>query len=461
MHILRHRLSCTAALLTLVALLLSSCNQDLGNYVRPIYTDYTVPGQVVLTFPTKDSIPSTRFSIDHIRHRIYNATPLPYGTEVDSAYLQMVLSNQLTTTLENVTSGKTVEYKNDTTKIDFKGGKMRLTIRGGEKKDAKTVTYDFRIMTYGYDPNKLVWEDLKQGLPIETEEVRHIQLPGKKDHLLARNGDVTSLLKIDSYEPLAISVVQEAKLPKSLLPYTAYTSPMGVTWALDSKATLYRSTDLLSWETVNLGEVIPTQIISAEREGELFVIGRQGDAYHIYRYVAASKALEQLEQLEPDFPVRDSYVYEYAISGTPHMLLFGGHEASTRPVRTGYFSSDLVSWGAIPASATYPEEGGLYVSTPDRKTLFRIGGVYSDGRQTTILRSEDNGVTWTKMGAEKLPGRDFLPLSHAGGYYHESPRGESLFIFGGRVGKEGRPSSQIWCGRIDRSAGIINAFTTK
>ena len=37
--------------LLLLVMLLYSCNRDMGDYVRPVYTDYTVPGQVVLTFP--------------------------------------------------------------------------------------------------------------------------------------------------------------------------------------------------------------------------------------------------------------------------------------------------------------------------------------------------------------------------------------------------------------------------
>lgn len=460
MHILRHRTPCTTVLLTLVALLCSSCNQDLGDYVRPMFTDYTVPGQVILSFPKKDKIPDTRFSIDHINHRIYNATPLPYGTVVDSAYVQMVLSNQLTTMIENVTTGESVEYKNDTTKIDFKGGRMKLTIRGGDKKEVKTVTYDFRIMTYGYDPNKIAWTDLSQGLPVESEEARLLQLPGDQSYLLTRHGDVTTLLRITSYEPLRIERVPTPDMPRGLRPYSSRTSSDGITWALDGEGHLYRADDLISWSTVDLSGVTPTQILSAG-VGTLYLVGERAGEYQIYRYTTSPAELKALEPVEEGFPVRESYVYEYAISGTPHMLLFGGYAASGRPVRTGFFSSDLSSWGAIPSSATYPVEGALYVPTPDRKTLFRIGGVYADGRQTTILKSDDNGVTWTKMEAGNLPDKDFLPLSHAGGCYRISPSGESLYIFGGKVGQEGRPSSQIWHGMIDRSAGIINSFDTK
>lgn len=460
MHILRHRTPCTSVLLTLVALLLSSCNQDLGDYVRPMFTDYTVPGQVILSFPKKDKIPDTRFSIDHINHRIYNLTPLPYGTVVDSAYVQMVLSNQLTTTFENVTTGESVEYKNDTTKIDFKGGLMKLTLRGGDKKNAKTVTYDFRVLTYGYDPNKIAWTDIRQGLPVATDEARLIQLSSDRSYLLTRLGEETTLLQIASYEPLQIVRVATPAMPKGLRPYSAYTSSDDVTWALDGEGQLYCSTDLMSWSAIDLSGVTPTQILSAG-VGHVYLIGEKDAAYHIYRYTTAPVELKALQEVEASFPVRDSYVYEYAISGTPHMLLFGGYEASGRPVRTGFFSSDLAAWGAIPSSATYPVEGGLYVPTPDRKTLFRIGGVYADGRQTTILKSDDNGVTWTKMEAGNLPDKDFLPLSHAAGCYRVSPSGESLYIFGGKVGAEGRPSTQIWHGMIDRSAGIINAFDKK
>ena len=149
----------------------------MGDYVRPVYTDYTVPGQVVLTFPKVKGkqIPAARFSIDHINHRIYNKTPLPYGSEIDSAYLSMAVSNQLKVTLRNVSSDKRVAWNvagSDTTLISFKGGRMELTIQTDKKKDNQSVTYDFRVLTYGYDPNKIVWTDMSNGLPIETEETQ-------------------------------------------------------------------------------------------------------------------------------------------------------------------------------------------------------------------------------------------------------------------------------------------------
>nr|WP_321775940.1 DUF6242 domain-containing protein [uncultured Porphyromonas sp.] len=452
--------------LLLLAVLLYSCNQGGGDYVRPIYTDYTVPGQVVLSFPKVDGkqLPTTRFSIDHINHRIYNTTPLPYGSELDSAYLQLVLSNQLKVSVRNVDSGKTVVWDqlgSDTTLISFKGGRMELTIQTDKKKDNQSVTYDFRVLTYGYDPNKLVWTDMSNGLPIPTEETRTVVLPGEKRYLLSRLGEETSLLEISTLDPLVIRPVAEAQLPKGLRPYTAYTSSGGDTWALDGAGHLFSSLDLVKWESRTPAGVTVTQLLSV-RTGAVYLVGTEdGKSYSIYRLDKQSNAATKVESVRETFPIRDSYVHEYEIASTPHMLLFGGSLASGRPITTGFFSSDLVEWGALPSNVVYPSEGALYVTTTDRETLYRIGGVYEKGRQSTIFKSSDNGVTWTQMETEKAPGKDFLPISHAGGYYYESPTGESLFIFGGRVGHDGEPTRRVWRGTIDRSAGIINDFTRK
>ena len=452
--------------LLLLAVLLYSCNQGGGDYVRPIYTDYTVPGQVVLSFPKVDGkqLPTTRFSIDHIHHRIYNTTPLPYGTELDSAYLQLVVSNQLKVSVRNVDSGKTVLWDHqgsDTTLISFKGGRMELTIQTDKKKDNQSVTYDFRVLTYGYDPNKLVWTDMSNGLPIPTEETRTVVLPGEKRYLLSRLGEETSLLEISTLDPLVIRPVAEAQLPKGLRPYTAYTSSGGDTWALDGAGHLFASPDLVKWESRTPAGVTVTQILSVRTDIVYLVGTEDGKAYSIYRLDKKSNTATKVESVRETFPIRDSYVHEYEIASTPHMLLFGGSLTSGRPITTGFFSSDLVEWGALPSKVVYPSEGALYVTTTDRETLYRIGGVYEKGRQSTIFKSSDNGVTWTQMETEKAPGKDFLPISHAGGYYYESPTGESLFIFGGCVGHDGKSTRRVWRGTIDRSAGIINDFTRK
>ena len=452
--------------LLLLVMLFYSCNQDMGDYVRPVYTDYTVPGQVVLTFPKVNGkqLPATRFSIDHINHRIYNKTPLPYGSEIDSAYLSMAVSNQLKVTLRNVSSDKRVVWSmvgSDTTLISFKGGRMELTIQTDKKKDNQSVTYDFRVLTYGYDPNKIVWTDMSNGLPIETEETRMVVLPGDRRYLLSRHGRETSLLEISTLDPLVIRPVTEAHLPDGLRPYTAYTSPEGDTWALDAKGQLFTSSDLVTWLPATPAEVTVTQLLSV-RTGAVYMVGTEdGKTYSIYQLDKQSNVTSVVEQVRETFPVRDSYVHEYEIASTPHMLLFGGLLASGLPISTGFFSSDLVEWGALPSKVVYPHEGALYVTTADRETLYRIGGVYDKGRQSTIYKSDDNGVTWTRMETEKAPGKDFLPISHAGGYYYESPKGESLFIFGGRVGHDGEPTRRVWRGTIDRSAGIINDFTQK
>lgn len=452
--------------LLLLVMLFYSCNQDMGDYVRPVYTDYTVPGQVVLTFPKVNGkqLPTTHFSIDHINHRIYNKTPLPYGSELDSAYLSIAVSNQLKVTLRNVSSDKRVMWNmagSDTTLISFKGGRMELTIQTDKKKDNQSVTYDFRVLTYGYDPNKIVWTDMSNGLPIATEETRMVVLPGDRRYLLSRLGRETSLLEISTLDPLVIRPVTEAHLPEGLRPYTAYTSPKGDTWALDAEGHLFTSTDLVTWLPATPAGITVTQLLSV-RTGAVYMVGTEdGKTYSIYQLDKQSMVTTVVEQVREKFPVRDSYVHEYEIASTPHMLLFGGSLASGLPISTGFFSSDLVEWGALPSKVVYPYKGALYVTTADRETLYRIGGVYEKGRQSTIFKSSDNGVTWTQMETEKAPGKDFLPISHAGGYYYESPKGESLFIFGGRVGHDGESTRRVWRGTIDRSAGIINDFTLK
>lgn len=467
------RPSLTLAILLAIVVLLGSCNQDSGTYNRPIYTDYTVPGRVVVTIPVKKDKDGKKgeetviyFDIDHIRHRIYNPEPLPYGSSFDSVRLSMVLSSDVSASLVNLkTNAGTTWTPYDTAKIDFSGGRMqlRLSLSTEDKKseEAKPVVYDFRIRTYGYDPDKVVWSSIESGLPILSEEARAVEFPDGGLFLLSRLGQTTTLLEVSSLRPLAVKTIPEVVLPEGLRPYTAFVDEE-LTWALDNKGGLFSSADLREWNRHELGDIAATQLLSVE-EKQLYFVGKDPEEgrYGIYRLSLEKERLSRVADLSSTFPVRDGFLYEYSIAGTPHMLLLGGYDAEDRAVTGGFFSSDASEWGRIPFDTTYPQEGGLYVESPDGETLYLIGGLYGDGRRASILRSSDKGVTWTAMSSDKLPGEDFHPLSHAAGYYHDSPEGEEIIIFGGRLGTEGTPSSQIWRATVDRSAGILNDFEEK
>lgn len=447
----------------LLAMLLLSCNTK-NNRVTPRYTEHPSPGKVTVSFPKASKLEDLDFHIDNNKLRIFNKKYLPFESKVDSAYLKIIISTEAKVKILNETTKKTVDYiVTDTGKIDLTGGRLKLSI---EMDNRPTIIYDLRLLSYGYNPSLYTWKLQEQQLPESAVESKVIDYTGSH-YLVSKNekGEL-SLYTIGSLKPMTFEAVTDAVLPKELMPSSILVDKRQLAWALGEKGAIYISEDLKKWNLIDTGDVSITALLSdvysKNDASEITAVGYDRSnpkLFYTYR-IGTEGVLGKVNQpLSPDFPVRDTYVYSYTVSGVQHSYILGGVTADGRPAPTSFFTSDGVKWGATPYSKNgqkLPVKGGLYLRSNKDQRVYVIGGMYADEKPTALFKlSTDRGVSWVELSKGQQPGENFEPRFAASGLLLHADLVE-FYIFGGIV--NGQPSREIWHGWLDRSAGIINDF---
>lgn len=458
-----HNIAGTLLLLACMSLLGLSCQNRNRQVVNPLYSGHYHPKYVRFTLDNKKG-KKVEMQIDHIRKRIYNTDPLPYGTKLDSAYLEVIMSNQLNVVLRNVTKDTEKAFSSsDTGKINIEGGKLALTI---SRKDLPTLTYDIRIMSYGYDPDKLTWDKCTSTAPAGVVEAKVVEYDSRHYYITRDAAGVGKLYQVDLMSTGFVE--QQANLPEGLLPKTLYKDHRGLVWLLDDQGQLFFSSDLKTWhdktpEGVRLTQILNDQELNPDKPTSLSAIGTPkngSNLYYIYSGVVGS--MKQHEAIPKGFPVRDAFVYNYVISGTQHSNILGGIQANGQPTELSFFTSDGVHWGKTPyqySSSNVPDTGGLFIQRREGQQIMLVGGQYSkEGISDKIKISEDRGISWKSLKKSQLPGKDFTPrVNIAGISVVDAKNIEHIYLIGG-VLSGNRPTQEVWHGYLDTTGGIINSF---
>lgn len=450
-----------SALLGATLLALTACNSPVQHEQRPIYPDLLQPTVVTLKFPKGTSTPEVNMQIDHLKGLIYNDAYLPYGSKIDSAYLQMQLSNQCKAVITNETTGISREWMlTDTSKIDISGGKLRLLVSrpGSERPD---LTYKIRIQIYGYDPYKLTWKRLQTPAPTPTTDGQYFTTQGQT-YWMARNGKSVKLYRIEDMETSRYTLVQE-NLPL-LRPKSINIDHNGDAWALSDDDKVYRAAPpLKEWIPVSTGDIRITTLLydkeqSSGQPAHWKVIGYPATNPRSFAsYTFTNGNTHKGADLDKRFPVRHSYVYSYDVAGSRNANIIGGVTHANEAIKEVFFSSDGLHWAMIPYRGKgfeTPLEGGLFLRSGDN--VYLVGGKYTDGIRNAMYVSNNRGVDWVELTKEKEPGREFTPRYGASGMIRPDKSDEMIYIVGGIV--EGKPSTEVWKGFRDRSGGILNSI---
>lgn len=462
MRSLRSIIAVVASLLASTFLLIS-CNNDNQERVYPRNTEHTTPGAVQVRFPKGSELPDLAFSIDNQKMRIYNSSYLPFESNVDSAYLEMIVSTEATVRILNQTTQKTIVYKGDTSKIDLTGGKLKISI---EMKERPTVVYDFRLLTYGYDPFKFTWKKQSNTLPFASMESQVIEHEGKRFWIAFDEEKVGKVYEIEGTMDLTFKEKTSAILPEGFIPRSVINDHLNNYWGLTRDGMLYKSSDLMTWTLVDLaGHKLSTLIADVEQNKEkpANITGVSFDAEGNYHSCNIKDGVVTVVgQLNENFPVKDAYVYSYSIAGTMHAYILGGIMKNGKAAPRSFFTSDGVNWGITPYISSekgqdLPMTGGLYLRDQNLADLYVLGGLYPDNKvSSTIKRSKNRGVTWAELSKEQTPNEEFAARYNASGFKIGSSNQIQFYILGGVI--NGTPSREIWHGWLDTTAGIINSF---
>lgn len=445
--------------LAAVVFVLTSCDQTPNRVVNPKYIDYTIPARLRIALKGKPTHQDVEYHIDHINHRIYNTQYLPYGTKLDSAYLKMILSSNVKVDILNKTTNKTTNWTSaDTGKIDISGGKLVLTMQISEKISKQ---YDLRILSYGYDPNKLTWKKTDKVLPKAFSDIKVIR-HSDRQYLIGQVGRTSELYSISSYDPFVLAP-EMASIPFGLMPHSIVVTRAGSAWGISDSGKLYQSEDLRTWTLVNAPTVKCTMVLfeplkETSASGRMVVVGEENGKYSFY--VAGRSTLTKGQLIPEGFPIRGAYVHDYMVSGVSSAVVLGGTQASGESVKNSFFTSDGISWAPTPYSSgkvKVPMSGGAFLSSSNGRRLFLIGGLYPSGTHHSPLKvSDDNGLTWTDLTKDKTLGDELIQRVNAAGVIETTADGDVMYVIGGTV--NGTPTREIWRGWLDKSGGIINAF---
>lgn len=462
----------TVLALTFIASGLTSC-RDRQDPVRPIFQGMYSPKAVQMTLGSRSGGKKIDFTIDNINMRIYNSTPLPYNTSLDSAYLVMYLSNQVPMTIVNEQTGVQNWTPGDTAKISIKGGKLRLNIN---RKDRPELSYDFRIISYGYDPNKLTWEKLPSTVLSSASGEGQVARLGEKYYYMASTDRGTEVFSI-SFSPTTFTPLEGSVAPQGAKAGTLMTDKHGLAWVVSEDGSLYSSSDLKSWnrsyrkgqipgEDAEIVSILSDNSKDEDKSATLSVVTKSTEGY-FFRNIKKDPSgnfgtfVGRKEQTPPLFPITGGYVYSYTVSGTQHSNIFGGFTKTGEPSRKSFFTSDGIHWAETPYSSiigNIPEVGGLYLSdpyTPGR--IFLVGGTYDGKPSGKIKVSTDRGITWTELKEEQLPPAEFVARTNAAGLIMRDEKGiEHVYIIGGNI--SGKPSQEVWHGYLDTTGGVVNGY---
>lgn len=449
--------------IALLMLLLVSCKDKNKDYVSPRYTDHPSPAKVTVEFPSKSKLPNLEFHIDNHKMRIYNKEYLPYQSKVDSAYLRIIVSTEVRVSIYNEYTKKTVNYlPTDTGKFDLTGGKLKLII---EKDKEKTLEYDMRLLSYGYDPAQFTWKLMNEQLPMAAVEAKVMDYKGKRYWLSRGTSDQIGIYEID-LPTMKFAPSNEVSAPKDIVLSSIMVDKLNILWAVNKAGDLLRSDDFKVWSKMGQGDIRWTMLLSDvtgdKKESEITAVGYYAtnpDKFYTFRFLDSGDVIQEGLELVSTFPIRDAYVYSYRIGGVQHSYILGGMMADGRPSPTSFFTSDGIKWGVTPYSKgeqLIPSTGGLYLRSPLTNKIYVVGGIYKDNKASNVIKvSADRGITWSELTKNQAPGEKFMNRINASGIVLEKEQAE-FYIFGGMI--DNKPSTEIWHGWLDVSAGIINSY---
>lgn len=446
-----------------IATIFTSCNENSGTpSASPSLTDFHTPGLVSIKFPKGVKLPTETYHIDNIRKLIYNDKPYPYQSKLDSAYLSMAISTESKVKITNELTKKSIEWSvRDTSKIDVSGGKLLIEV---SRRGYTPIVYKLRLQIYGYNPDKLTWKKLASGLPTASEDGQVFYIKGTP-FWMTRLGKKVNLYQVTNLDKGEFTLMRGV-YPDGLCPKTLVQDKQDKFWALDDDGILHHApSSIANWEKVETGSVRLTGLlydITTEEDSKtvLAAIGHSldtPDVYHTYR--VSQGRIEAISRLDPDMPVRNSYICLYETAGQTNANIIGGVDKDGKAVNANHFTSDGLRWGKMPYSGkgfSTPMEGALYMRQAN--SIFIVGGKYDKvGIQSKMYKSSDRGLTWIELSKEQDPGQEFKPRVGVSGILQGTEKEPKFYLLGGVV--DGVPTKEFWQGFLDTTGGIINSIT--
>jgi hypothetical protein len=433
----------------MLGLIISSCNSDSTWGTDPD----EVTGTAVTAFSLQansdvlNNLDTIYFSIDLVNCKIYNASPLPYGTEIDSLAVSISAEACSVAELYYTSSAdgesKTLDYlTSPDEKIDFSCGAVTLHLvsaNGEMQRD-----YEIRVNVASAVSDSLYWDKLNSG--------SLYGVPSMKRTKTVKVGDRAKMMSVSDAGNLAISTFVPATQSgggnwESALVYPTFTnesSPLnvasiinvdtftatdeGVLYVADNNGYLYQSAD----EGATFSYVDDCwESIVATYGSKILGVKNNAGSRTFAEYPGGSSVAG--EAIPASFPVSGtSGAVKYStIWSTKSQVVMAGGRLADGSYTGAVWGYDGDKWakisetlpagaGYVLASYTIAETDTVTWSTTERDVLIAFGGLsYETADAMTIAPacvvyvSKDMGLNWA-TGADMLQLPDYIPFTTRG-----------------------------------------------
>ncbi len=468
---------------TLSGGVVSSCN---SSYDENEYT-YTYSSTVISEFSLTaneeilNNLDSVFFSIDLTTGEIYNAQPLPYGTDISRMVVNIETDMcSATDILFKTKSGAdtTVNYlTNSGDSINFAGGPVRIHVASYDGSAGRN--YTVKINVYDQPVDSIYWTKMTDGhLPSTLSGVRRQKtvMAGDRYYMLTANASGYSLAVADDPSVLSSWQARGIEFDGIDAKVESFTGTSdGSLYLLDGDGQLYVSHDEAgSWTACD--DVVMDNVYGAY--DDMIVGGYVADDNTIYTctYPGQSEPMA----MPADFPVSgtsDMIWQKVKWGARPQGYIVGGRKADgTLSGDTWGFDGN--SWARVSKGTLEAAEGRSvfpYIfsatdtmtwRTTEHDVLVTIGGRLADNKLVTDVHfTNDNGMHWFDVEDMKQLPPDLKPRYGASVFVAEETinsrairpitewNAPYIYLVGGRDAS-GKLQPEIW-------KGVLGYLTVK
>lgn len=453
---IQHALSSALGLLTF--LFASSCisNKEIQN---PELTTVQV-SSFTLTSKSNPALEKVFFSIDHAKGKIYNAQPLPYGTEIDSVKIKIGIQNPATFKL--LIDGKEPE-RSAADSIYFRDRwDKEITVEVTNTKKGLKKSYKVQIEKQLTDPDSYYWMPVITGkLPDLSGKETIFCRSDKNLYIFASQGGNTQLYHAPTNTLIWEEITTTALSGKVVT--SAVASAEGVLYATLGEGphqTCMVSTDggkqWLKENRINNGSILLGAFKErGQSQPTLCMIEQDPAGKNYFACLLGNGVYKRGEEVPEDFPMSGHSTALFEVAHHPLLVLVGAKTASGKPSRLTWTTTTGLDWlTPTPQSdkdLLPPFEGAeapLLIPTSSNKGLLYCvyPASHTPQRGATIYSSKDQGVSWTARNAAIMLPHETEPFGGYGKLFGLA-RDELIFVLFGGKKADGSLDRTIWEGR--------------
>lgn len=399
-----------------------------------------------------NNLDSVYFSIDLVEARIFNASPLPYGTKTDA--IAVSISSDACSVAQLYVTGN--EEKEDAVidylaspdeKIDFSNGPVKLHLVSADGQHERD--YEICVNVASEVADSLYWDKMQGG--------RLHGVAGMAQAKTVKSGDKAIMLSVSRNGKAAISTFIPAPKTGGGNWEASLTEPVFTSESVDVNGT----SGATPASTINVASILNVDTFTATQEGFLYVTDYNGNLYvstdngrnfHLadngWEYITAPyldtvlgiknnagarsfasysvhTGSSVLSPMQSDFPVSGTSgaaTFATKWASRPQIVITGGKTSSGNFTRASWaFDGD--KWAKVseklPAGAGWAMSKYLIAETDtatwrvrQREVLIAFGGLGLKP-QTDVWISRDMGVNWQK-GSKLLQLPEYIPFTTGG-----------------------------------------------